>query len=523
MAEIYEADSLEKVDIARYLDIVRRRHIHFLIPLFLGWLVVWGCSWLISPHYKSSTLILVEEPTMNRTYVTPNVDDDLQARLQSMQQQILSRTRLLMIIDSLHLYEGGSHPMSEDEKVTQMRKEINIDLVRDAQNAGITAFRIDYSARDPRVAQRVTGQLAELFINENTQTLLQQSGDTTKFLEGELQKAAADLADMDARKKAFESSHLGALPSQVASNLQILTGLQAQLQNEQDALNNATQQRALHQTLIEQLRTNPAPPQRSEQDPNGVQAIDAQLAKLREQLTDLQSRYTDSYPDVVKAKAQIAQTERQRQAAVAAEKAKGVSASTNDAMAMAQLQGQLESDQVEIQNRKQATASLQARISEYEARINAEPSSEQQLADLTLGYNQSKANYDDLLKKKQDSQMATSMEQNLQGERFKILDAPSLPGKPDTPNRLKFCLAGLLLGLVLGSISVVSFEFSDDRVYSEAEIKDLLPVAIICEIPQVINPVDERRARAKTVFGWVMTATVLLIILAGSAVSVIHG
>jgi hypothetical protein len=130
MAEIYEADSLQKVDIARYLDIVRRRHIHFLIPLFLGWLVVWGCSWLLSPNYKSSTLILVEEPTMPRNYVTPNVDDDLQARLQSMQQQILSRTRLLMIVDSLHLYDGGSRPMSDDDKVAQMRKEIKIELVR---------------------------------------------------------------------------------------------------------------------------------------------------------------------------------------------------------------------------------------------------------------------------------------------------------------------------------------------------------------------------------------------------------
>jgi len=524
MAEIYEADSLEKVDIERYLDIARRRHIHFLIPLFLGWLLVWGSSWLISPRYKSSTLILVEEPTMPRNYVTPNVDDDLQARLQSMQQQILSRTRLLMIIDGLHLYSDGGRPVSEDDKVSQMRKEINVELVRDAQNAGITAFRIDYSARDPRVAQRVTGQLAELFINENQQTLLQQSGDTTKFLEGELQKAAADLAEMDAKKKAFEASHLGALPSQEASNLQILTGLQAQLQNEQDALNNATQQRALHQTLIEQLRTNPIPARlNGEQDPNGVEAIDAQLAKLREQLTDLQSRYTDSYPDVVKTKAEIAQTEKQRQAAVAAEKAKGAGASTNDTMTMSQLQGQLESDQVEIANRKQAIASLQARIAEYESRINAEPSSEEQLADLTLGYNQSKANYDDLLKKKQDSQMATSMEQNLQGERFKILDAPSLPVKPDSPNRLKFCLAGLLVGLLFGAVSVVSFEFTDDRMYSEGEIKDRLPVAIMCEIPQVVNPVDERRARSRTVLGWAMTATVLLIILVGSVVSVIHG
>jgi polysaccharide biosynthesis transport protein len=520
MAEVHEAEGTEKVDFARYMDIARRRHIHFLIPLLLGWAAVWGSSWLLQPRYKSSTLILVEEPNMGKNLV-PTVEDDLQVRLQSMQAQILSRTRLLMIIDSLHLYSEGREHLSPDDKVAQMRKEISIDVVKDQQNGGVSSFTIQYSAANPRVAQQVTGQLADLFISENQQTLLRQSGDTTKFLESELDKASTELADMDAKKKAFEASHLGALPSQEASNLQILAGLQAQLQNEQDALNNAAQQRALHQTLIEQLRTNPAAPT-AEQDPNGVEAIDARLAKLRDQLTDLRSRYTDSYPDVVKVKEQIAQTERQRQAAVAAEKANG-GASANETMTLTQLQGQLEADQVEIQNRQRAIAALQARIGEYEARINAEPASEQQLADLNRGYDQSKANYDDLLKKKEESQMATSMEQMQQGERFTMLDPPSLPLKPDFPDRLKFCIAGLLVGLTLGAISVVAFEFSDDHLYDDAEIRDLLPVAIVCEIPQVIDPGDERTARKKAAFGWVFAATVFLIILAGSAVSLVHG
>ena len=109
MAGVYEAENPEKLDVARYLDIARRRHIHFLIPLLVGWMLVWGSSWLLAPLYKSSTLILVEEPSMPKNYVTPNVDDDLQARLQSMQQQILSRTRLLMIINSMHLYNDGRH------------------------------------------------------------------------------------------------------------------------------------------------------------------------------------------------------------------------------------------------------------------------------------------------------------------------------------------------------------------------------------------------------------------------------
>jgi polysaccharide chain length determinant protein (PEP-CTERM system associated) len=524
MAEVYQAEETGKLDFGRYLDVARRRHMYFLIPLLLGWMVVCGISWVLSPRYKSTTQILVSEPAMSKNYVTPNVDDDLQARLQSMQQQILSRTRLLLIIDSMHLYQGGRKPMTDDDKVVQMRKEINIDLVRDAQTARVTGFKIDYSAQNPRVAQLVTGQLADLFISENNRNLIAESGNTTRFLEDELAKAAADLAAMDAKKKAFEATHVGTLPNQETSNLQILTGLQGQLTNEQDALNNATTQRAMHQTLIQQLRTNPtATPRAAIVDPNSVEAIDIQLGKLRDQLTDLRSRYTDSYPDVIKLRAQIAQTQKQRDVAVAEEKARADKVAGPDSLTLAQLEAQLKSDEVEIENRKASIAGLQARIAEYESRINAEPASEQQLADIQRGYEQSQANYNDLLKKKQDSQMATNMEENLQGERFTMLDAPSLPIKPDFPNRLEFCLAGLLAGLALGSFSVIGFEFADDRLHNEGDIKDILPVPVICEIPEVSNPSDEQNNRRKVLIGWAAAAAVMVIILVGSAVSYLHG
>ena len=106
MAEMFEEPNSERPDFERYFDIVRRRHLQFLIPLLIGWLVVWGASWILPARYKSTTLILVEEPTMPKSYVEPNVSDDLQGRLQSITQQILSRTRLLLIIDKLHLYSG---------------------------------------------------------------------------------------------------------------------------------------------------------------------------------------------------------------------------------------------------------------------------------------------------------------------------------------------------------------------------------------------------------------------------------
>lgn len=104
MVDDFDEKSSEGFDLQRYLGIVRRRHLQFLIPLFLGWALVWGASWVLPPTYRSGTLILVEQPTMPKDYVTPNVNDDLQDRLRSITQQILSRTRLLHIIEQLNLY-----------------------------------------------------------------------------------------------------------------------------------------------------------------------------------------------------------------------------------------------------------------------------------------------------------------------------------------------------------------------------------------------------------------------------------
>src|SRR5580704_8582439 len=150
MLDDLEEQSSQSIDIQHYLGIVRRRHFHFLIPLFLAWAVVWGASWVLPPRYLSSTLILVEQPTMPKDYVTPNVTDDLQERMQSITQQILSRTRLLHIIDQFNLYAGPHSQLSPDQKVGIMRKDIGIELVRDARNQ-ITAFNVSYTSRDPRL------------------------------------------------------------------------------------------------------------------------------------------------------------------------------------------------------------------------------------------------------------------------------------------------------------------------------------------------------------------------------------
>ncbi len=535
MAEVTEEQNSEPLDLQRYLNIVRRRHIHFLIPMLLGWLVVWGASWVLPARYKSSTLILVEQPTMPKNYVEPNVSDDLQDRLQSITQQILSRTRLLLIIDKLHLYGGGRDQIAPDEKVALMSKDIDIQLVRDNNGEKITAFRINYSARDPHIAQQVTSELTDLFINENLKVRQQESEDTTQFIASQLENARASLAEQEAKVREFQGQHEGALPSQQASNLQILSGLQAQLQNEQDALNTAKQQRVYLQSLIEQYRGFHGASRTADGTPTSLSAIDQELDRLKAKLADLSSHYTDRYPDVQSVKDQIAKTEKRRDDLVADLKNKPDGGRQPNAATTAreaadpsqsspalQLQGQLQANQSEITNREQSIAGLKVRINDYQARLNEEPAVEQQLADLTRGYDQSKADYDELLKKKNDSEMATSMEQMQQGERFSMLDPPSLPMKPDFPNRLKFCGIGLGVGLALGLIVAGGFEFLDDRLYSEKEIKTLLPVAIISEVPEILLPSDERRSMRRTALGWSMTALVAATILAGSAFNYFH-
>jgi polysaccharide biosynthesis transport protein len=535
MPEDFEDQESQGLDLQKYLGIVRRRHLHFLIPLFLGWAAVWAASWILPPRYESSTLILVTQPTMPKDYVTPNVSDNLQDRLQSITQQILSRTRLLHIIDQLNLYSGAHTQWSPDEKVERMRKDISIDLVRDNRDQ-ITSFNVSYMSSDPYTAQQVTGELTKLFINENLEVRQQQSEDTTKFLESQLETARQTLSEQEEKIRQFKAEHVGEMPGQLASNLQILSGYQSQLQNEEDALNAARQQHVYLQTLADQYRALQGPTKTAGGTSIGLPAIDEELDKLRAQLADLSSRYTDQHPDVRKLKEQITKTEKMRDQMLASVKSKA-SSTTSDgsdpssnagmdparASMLAQVQSQLRSNQVEITNRENSISSLKAKIDDYQGRLNQEPVREQQLADLTRGYDQSKANYDDLLKKKNESAMATSMELLQQGERFTVMDPPSLPEKAEFPNRLKFCGLGLAMGIGLGVVVAGAFEMLDDRMHDAKEIRKLLPAEVMGEIPAIVNTSDARRARLKMLLGWSTAVIVFGTILIGSALSYLRG
>jgi polysaccharide biosynthesis transport protein len=500
--------------------------------------VVWSASWVLPSRYKSGTLILVEQPSMPKDYVTPNITDDLQTRLASITQQILSRTRLLHIIQQLNLYADQRGHLNEDELVERMRKDIDIELVKDVYGH-ITSFNIFYSSHDPHVAEQVTGELTNLFISENLELRQQKSEDTTKFLEQQLESARQSLAEQEEKVRTYKDQHLGELPDQLSSNVQILSGLQSQLQSEEGGLNADRQQNAYLQSMLEQSRALQRTSKGGEGagTPVGIPALDQELGKLKAQLADLSSHYTDRHPDVRKLKDQIAKTEKMREQALADLKAAATTASgtgnlsastpgdvdNGDGAATAQLQGQLKSNQIDMTNKEHDIAALKAKIDDYQRRLDVGPAREQQYADLTRGYEQSKANYDELLKKKNSSQMATSMELLQQGEHFQMIDPPSLPIKPDFPNRLKFCGIGLGIGIALGGALAGGTEYLDDRLYNEKALKEILSMSVISEIPAITSPDEERKREKKLWVSWVAAGLVFATVLAGSAISFFRG
>jgi len=530
MTDELEDSPQELPDLREILAVIRRRRWLFLGPLFFGWLFVLAGSWFLPTIYRSGTLILVEQQGVPEQIVPSNVNNDLQNRLDSITQQILSRTRLLQIIDQFHLYEQRGHAWTDDEKVEQMRKDIEIELVR-SDDRKLSAFNIYYSSRDPELAQKTTNELAQLFIRENLEARREQSANTTKFLESQLEDARRSLAEQEARVREFKDKHLGELPSQLQSNLQIMTGLQNQVQNEQDALGRAEQQQTYLESLLTQYKAIERVGKTVDGTSLGLPAIEKQLDLVRAQLTDLLSRYTEKHPDVRKLKEQIASLEKTRQALLAGGSGKATDDSAptttatdvRDMTPKMELQSQLKANHIEVANRQRTIRDLQAQLGMYQARLNSAPVREQEFADITRDYNQSRANYESLLAKKNQSEMATNLEKTQQGQRFTMLDPPNLPTKPFSPNRLKVAAIALVIGLVLGGGVAAAAEYTDKRLHTERELRKLVTAGIIADVPVIMTPTEETEARRQDWYTLIATAAVLCCISLGFAITYLRG
>ncbi len=508
---------------------IRRSRWTVGLCLLIGWTVGTAAGWFVPAKYRSETVILIEQQKVPEHYVEANVPADMQQRLQSMSQQILSRTRLLKLIDTFQLYRNGGSHVDPDAAVERMRKDIGVELIKtEGRRDELSAFKVSYSAPTATLARQVTGELTSFFISENLRNREQLSEDTTSFLESQLDEARKSLSDQEQKLRQFRTQYLGELPDQMQGNLQILGGLQAQLQNSTDALHQAEQQNLYLRSLLAQYQ---AAPMRVNADGLTDQAppmtVDEQLEKLRAQLSDLSGRYTARYPDIVRLREQIAQLELQRAkqseetkaqntAANASQEKSNPPANLRDSSPLIQITGQLSANELEIANHKAKIKRLEQQIEQYQGRLNVAPVREQESASITRDYDQSRSYYDSLLAKKLQSEMATNLEKRREGEQFRMIDPPNLPDRPYWPNRLGFSLAGLGIGLGLGLGIVFLREVVNPRIYQEKELGEFTQGDFTLGIPLLATEPDLRRQSRLRLIETVAAGMASLAMLAGT-------
>jgi polysaccharide chain length determinant protein (PEP-CTERM system associated) len=444
----------DRASILEYLQIPLRRPWHVVIPFVVVTLLAVGFSLTIAKTYTSSTLILVESDKVPQSFINEGTRDATagRPRLQTIRQEILSRTRLERILEELNPYPERTGRAPLTAIVEGMREAIAINV------KGNDSFTLEYTHRDPKIAQAVTARLATLFIEESNQARKTQIEVTGEFIESQLAEARQKLEEKEKALRQYKESRMGRLPEQTGANLAILQRLQLEQQSVSDNLRSARERVLLVERGI------------SAAGPASVNDPVAELATARNELAGLRARYTDEHPDVKALQSRVTRLEKQ----VAA---RSTQSDQGDA--------QLEQAKAEVRHLEAKLADVDRRIAMFQGRVEETPRTEQELATLTRDYEQLNQNYLDLLRKKMDAQMAERLQDQWKTDNFRILDPAFLPERPVSPNRWLFLWMGMVAGLVAGLAASVGAEMMDPTIKSLREVESMLPFPVLAALPHL--------------------------------------
>jgi polysaccharide chain length determinant protein (PEP-CTERM system associated) len=515
------------LDIHSYLDIARRRKWYIIIPLTISIVVSLAVCKVLPKVYKATTLILVQPQSVPEKYIQSTITATVMDRLNTISQEILSRTRLEKIIQEFNLYADLRKKQPMEVVVGNMTKSIEVTVAKGLQGGYPTektqnAFSISYEGEEPRTVMMVTNKLASLFIEENLKVREMQAESTSEFISKELSRVEEVLAKKEQELRNFRERNMGQLPQQLDANLKILEGLQQQLKRTGEGIRAAEDRSTVLQGQIEIL----ARPQtsaagnfgsRRELTPNGEEISSGQISddpiitltqynQLERDLRSAQSKYTDSHPDVIDLKKKVAHLEPKvkellaKQEAMAeawrketkAQQERGLSVKNAHPVTdpvterlIAQYKEQYTSSILEARRYKEEEKRLKEQIGLYQKRIEDTPKKEQEMLLLTRDYDLLKGNYQSLMDKKMQSQMAENLERKQQGEQFKILDPARLPEKPIRPDLQKILLVGMFIGLVSGLGLAWFRESMDQSFYTVADVEEYLKLSVLAEIPSL--------------------------------------
>jgi protein tyrosine kinase modulator len=471
--------------------------------------------------YRSTVMVLVDRQQVPEAFVRPTVTSVLEIRLQSISQEILSRSRLEALINQFGLYTDLKKRMSIEEVIERMRRDIQLELKsvdqKDGGRAATIAFALSYRGRDPQAVAQVTNTLASFYIEENLKARERQATGTAEFLKAQLMGVKGRLDEQDRVLSDFKKRNLGELPQQLDANLATIERLNAQLRATGDNQTRATERR---DALLRQLADAGALGGTA-----GPDAIEEQIAKLNQELMQLRARYSDKYPDVIRVKGEIATLERElgdKQKEKQTAPARDSKAIVGQSPYVIRTKQALADVEAEINILKSDEKRVRSAIAAYLGRVENVPKREQEFKELSRDFDSTKELYASLQKRYEEAQLAESMEQRQKGEQFRVLD-PAIPAwVPAAPNRLRLFAMGFALSLGLAAALVVGAEQLNAAFHSVDDLRAFTSVPVLVSIPRIVTAADTARGRRQARLA-AASAAVGLVIIVGACYLLAHG
>jgi polysaccharide chain length determinant protein (PEP-CTERM system associated) len=518
-----------------FLDILRRRKWVILFSVLLIHIGSVVYCVLIPDMYRSTMKLLVIPPTVSEGMVRSTVSIESKDRLKMLQQDILSRSRLMGVINELDLFKGESRKMSSNAMVDKVRKRIDMEF------EGKNSFILFFQHENPEVAMRVTSRLGSFFVEENIRSREATAQETSKFLADEVEETRKRLEAQEEKVKRYKLQFGGELPQQEQANLNRLQRLQDQIKNNSDAIARLADRKVFLEAQISNIERNARGS--DNQDPwetvgSGDQAspnyLLSELAMRKKKLQELSNKYTPLYPSVVEARWEVEQLEGKiaamRQAARKdrEDSARGTAKpstpkstpdlepTNGDIGEMRRLRGQVAAINLEVVALKRESVNAVQTTDQIQRKVERLPQREQELISLSRDYDNIKKSYEELLKKKLDSQVSQKLEEKQKGEQFQVLEPANLPTRPFKPDRPMVLGLALLASLVIGVGGSIGLEMLDPTLRGSKEFRSFFDIPILACLPVIQDDRLNRRLavrRAAVVGGLVSMLGVYLVFL----------
>jgi polysaccharide chain length determinant protein (PEP-CTERM system associated) len=518
-----------------FLDILRRRKWVILFSVLLIHIGSVVYCVLAPDLYQSTMKLLVIPPAVSEGMVRSTVSIESKDRLKMLQQDILSRSRLMGVINELNLFKEESRKMSSDAMVEKVRKRIDLEI------EGKNTFILFFQHENPGVAMRVTSRLGSFFVEENIRSRESTAQETSKFLTDEVQETRKGLEAQEEKLKRYKLQFGGELPQQEQANLNRLQRMQDQIKNNSDAMARLADRKVFLEAQISNIERNTRGIEN--QDPwetvgSGDRAspnyLLSELATRKKKLEELSKKYTPLYPAVAQARWDVEQLEARivemRRAARKAreESARGASnpstsksppdlEPTNvDAGELGRLRGQVAAIDLEVVALKRESANTVRTIDEIQRKVERLPQREQELISLSRDYDNIKKSYEELLKKQLDSQVSQKLEEKQKGEKFQVLEPANLPTRTFKPNRPMVLGLALLSSLVIGVCGAFGLEMLEPTLRGSKEFRSFFDIPILACLPVIRDDRLKRRLavrRAAIVGGLVSMLGAYLVFL----------